>query len=51
MSELLDWVINEVQNWTFRFEDIILHTLTGGLMAIFVKIKEIIAKIKSMIWD
>lgn len=42
VTDLTEWVLNELQNWEFRIEDVILHTLTGVLTGITIKIRTII---------
>jgi hypothetical protein len=48
MDDTWNYIINEIQNWEFRIEDIILHSLTGVFFAIGVKIKQIIKKFLSL---
>ena len=38
---IFDWIINDVQNFTFRAEDIILHSMTGIFVGLVIKIKSI----------
>jgi len=47
VTTFTEWLINEVQNWEFRFEDILLHILTGFFMGATLKSKKIFAKIKN----
>lgn len=49
MTEFEEWIIDEIQNWEFRIEDIILHTLTGFTTVIILKIKSVIAIFKKLI--
>ena len=49
MNELLEWITDEIQNWTFRIEDIILHSFTGVITAILVKFKSLFRTIKKLI--
>ncbi len=44
-------MINEVQNWEFRIEDIFLHSLTGVIIALGIKIKDIFKKFKSFLFN
>jgi len=50
VDEFWDYIVNEVQNWEFRIEDVLLHSLTGIIVAVGIKIKEIIKKMKSLIF-
>jgi len=36
-----DYIINDLENMEYRIEDIILHSLTGVIMGITIKIKKI----------
>jgi len=45
-----DWLINEIQNWSFRIEDILLHSVTGMALAISLKIKKIFQSLKKLIF-
>jgi len=47
MDDFWSYIENEIQNWEFRIEDILLHTLSGIFFAISLKIKKILEKIKS----
>lgn len=49
MNELSEWLIDEIQNWTFRIEDIILHSLTGVITAILVKFKSLYGTIRNLL--
>ena len=51
MSEFNDWIINEIQNWEFRVEDMMMHSLTGVMMGITVKIKSFFINIRKFISD
>lgn len=45
-----DWYnyfLNDLENMEYRIEDIILHLMTGVIMGITVKIRNILRKIKS----
>ena len=44
-----DYVINDLENWGYRIEDIILHLMTGVIMGITVKIKGIFRKIRNLL--
>jgi hypothetical protein len=50
MDDFWAYIVNEIQNWEFRIEDILLHSLTGIMVAIGIKIKEILKKIKQIIF-
>jgi len=47
MDDFWSYIENEIQNWEFRIEDILLHSLSGMVFAISIKIKKILASIKS----
>jgi len=47
MDDFWEFILNEIQNWSFRFEDILLHSLSGIFFAVSFKIRKIIKKIKS----
>jgi len=47
MDDFWEYILNEIQNWEFRFEDILLHSISGIFFAVTLKIKKILAKIKS----
>ena len=47
LDDFWSYIVNEIQNWSFRIEDIILHSFTGVIFAVSVKIKKIAHKIKS----
>ena len=50
MSDLwYDYIINDLENLGYRIEDIILHTFTGIIMGITLKIKTFLARIKKFI--
>ena len=49
MDGFWEYLVNEAQNWEFRIEDILLHSLTGVIIALGIKIKEIFKKIKQLI--
>ena len=49
MIEFPEYLIDELQNWEFRIEDVILHTFSGVLAALILKIKMVIAKFKKLI--
>jgi len=40
MDAIWDYIINDLQNMEFRIEDIILHSLTGIIIFLFLKIKK-----------
>ena len=42
------YIKNEIQNWEFRIEDILLHSFSGVIFAVSLKIKKILARIKSL---
>jgi len=42
-----DYIINDLENMEYRIEDIILHSLTGMIFAVSLKIKKIAQRIKS----
>ncbi len=48
MDDFWSYVVNEIQNWEFRLEDIILHLFSGMIFAITIKIKKIAHRIKSL---
>ena len=48
MDDFWEYILNEIQNWSFRFEDILLHSLSGVFFAVTLKIKNIIKRIKSL---
>lgn len=48
MEGLVDYLTDEVQNWEFRIEDILLHSWTGITLAIALRIRKILKKIKSV---
>ena len=48
MDDFWNYLVNEIQNWSFRIEDIILHTFTGFIAGILIKFRQIIAKIRSV---
>jgi len=50
VDDFWEFIVNEIQNWEFRFEDVLLHSLTGVIIAIGMKIKQIFKKIKSFIF-
>ena len=41
-----DYIINDLENLEYRIEDVILHSLTGVIMGITMKIKNIWKKLK-----
>ena len=47
MDDFWAYIENEIQNWEFRIEDILLHSLSGIFFAASLKIKKILKKIKS----
>jgi len=47
MDDFWSYIENEIQNWEFRIEDILLHSLSGMVFAISIKIKKILKSIKS----
>jgi len=47
LDDFWEYIVNEVQNWEFRIEDILLHSLTGIIFAISMKIKKLLAAIRS----
>ncbi len=47
MDDFWSYIENEIQNWEFRIEDILLHSLSGMFFAVSLKIKKILKKIKS----
>jgi len=47
MDDFWEYILNDIQNWEFRIEDILLHSLSGMFFAISLKIKKILKKIKS----
>jgi hypothetical protein len=50
VTDFWEYIVNEIQNWEFRIEDILLHSLTGVIIAIGMKIKKILKKIKDFIF-
>jgi len=42
VSDFTEWILNELQNWEFRIEDIILHSLTGIFTVVAIKLRAII---------
>ncbi len=50
MDDFWEFIVNEIQNWEFRIEDVLLHSLTGVIIAIGMKIKQIFKKIKSIVF-
>jgi len=49
MDDFWSYIVNDLENMEYRIEDIILHSLTGVWLAIGLKIKGIIKKLKSLI--
>jgi len=47
MDDFWAYIENEIQNWEFRIEDILLHSLSGMFFAISLKIKKILKRLKS----
>jgi len=47
MDDFWSYIENEIQNWEFRIEDILMHSLSGMFFAASLKIKKILKKIKS----
>lgn len=47
MDDFWEYILNEIQNWEFRIEDILMHSLSGIFFAVTLKIKKILTKIKS----
>ena len=45
-----DWIANDIQNWTFKIEDVILHTLTGLIIGIVVKVKSVWNRMKKSLF-
>jgi len=43
-----DFIINDLENWGYRIEDIVLHLMTGLMMGITIKIKKIKQKLFSI---
>ena len=50
VDDFWEFIVNEIQNWEFRIEDVLLHSLTGVIIAIGMKIKQIFKKIKSIVF-
>ena len=46
--EWIEWIINDIQNLTFRLEDIILHSITGIFVGLTLKVKGILKRIKKI---
>jgi len=49
LDDFWEYVVNEIQNWEFRLEDILLHLLTGAMLGISLRIKKILHTIKNAI--
>ena len=45
----LDYIINDLENLGYRIEDIVLHMMTGVIMGITVKIRNIFKKIRNLL--
>lgn len=48
-TDISDYLINEIQNWEFRIEDIILHSLTGVCMAMGLRVREILKRLRTFL--
>jgi hypothetical protein len=44
-----NYIINDLENMEYRLEDIILHSLTGVIMGITIKIKSLFKKMRSFL--
>jgi len=42
-----DYIINDLENMEYRIEDLLLHSLTGVMMGITLKIKSFFVRIKN----
>lgn len=41
-----DYFLNDLENMEYRIEDLLLHSLTGVMMGITIKIKSFFTKVK-----
>lgn len=49
MSEFwYDYIINDLENMEYRIEDIILHSLTGVIMGVTLKIKSLFKRLRNL---
>jgi len=48
LDDFWEYIVNEIQNWEFRIEDILLHSLTGIVFAISMKIKKLFLVMKKL---
>jgi len=47
LDDFWEYIINDLQNMEFRIEDIILHSLTGVIVTILLRIKKIFQSLKN----
>jgi len=50
MDDFWSYIVNEVQNWEFRIEDILLHAMSGVIFGIILKIKIIFQSVKKLLF-